>query len=546
MTWFFFCGVCAFVVFIIQFEKNDNGIGKDLDSKLDVFKQFCQECKFREGEVVWNCDKLEISSFNKKEMRDLYSSRWNDFVSIRIDLFDNKLRQLFEKKLNISQEEVDQFYSYFTHYRTLCGVLPVACDGFRMSAVETSDKLVKIHETFLHNKTTSSALVGDISGCLDLSDIYRFMVIWNGVHVLLNKPIRYDRQGPFYSQGLEFKLKEDGIFTEGADHMDNDKLNYAKDRICELACDYITNEFAETNIFGYYVNKTGFERAIFGWVNKNLESIQMAKNAKVLHYCTQMVFDDTFDELKKLIRYCISNISDIDSYKHNINYKNAEKCCYDSGIACFIVNQLAYVVFHDVTMDSLNSKNSSENNKLLFPQLLKASKFLYNTSCFLYCYPFDSDTKESFYLSQYFDLKNALFGDIFDKENKLLSQSASKLSEYNYSRYQCRGDGTILHKACSLQYRGYCDILIKDGFDVNKPNRLNDKWRATPMDIAKTYSSTLMTHLFGVCLFAFRPLFFGWVNRDQSVFVAKYCQKQRKIKKKTNKNINKQKTRQQC
>ena len=429
-------------------------------------------------------------------MRDLYSSRWNDFVSIRIDLFDNKLRQLFEKELNVSKKEVDQLYSYFTHYRTLCGVLPVAGDGFRMPIIETREKLEEMHEEFLYNKTlsTASRLSGDISGCLDLSDIYRFMVIWNGVYMLLNKPIRYDRQGPFDAQALEVRLKEGGIFQENIDS------SYAKDRLCELVCDYITNEFAETNIFGYYVNNTGFEKPIFGWTNKNLERIQMAKNEEILNYCKRMLFDNKFDELQKLIDYCISNISDIDSYKHNINYqKDGEKCCYDSGIACFIANQLAYVVFHDITIDSLNNKNNNENHKLLFPQLLKASKFMYNTSCFLYCYPYNRETKESYYLAQYFDLKNALFDDIFDKENRLLSQTASKFCEYNYSRSQCRGDGTILHKACSLKQRRYCNILIKDGFNVNKPNRLNDRWRATPMDIAKDYSSTLMTHLFGVC-----------------------------------------------
>ena len=107
---------------------------------------------------------------------------------------------------------------------------------------------------------------------------------------------------------------------------------------------------------------------------------------------------------------------------------------------------------------------------------------MYNTNCFLYGYPYDSATEESYYLAQYFDLENALLDDIFDANNKISSQTPTKCKN-NYCRYKCRRR-TILHKACSLKQRRYFDFLIKGEFDVNKPNRLNDRW-CTTLDIAK-------------------------------------------------------------
>ena len=112
--------------------------------------------------------------------------------------------------------------------------------------------------------------------------------------------------------------------------------NYCKVLFAALNAygNFLGNEFAETNIFGYYINEIGLkEQFLVG---------QLAKNEDILDYCKQMVLDNTFDEFQRLIDDCISNICDIDSSKHNNNdQKNGKKCCYDSGIACFIANQLA-------------------------------------------------------------------------------------------------------------------------------------------------------------------------------------------------------------
>ena len=85
------------------FEKISDDVFKDgtknfsYSYKLNVFKQFCQE--YTDNGGVFELDKLEISSFEDSKIRLKYKSLWNDFVSIRINLFETKLRDLFEKRL---------------------------------------------------------------------------------------------------------------------------------------------------------------------------------------------------------------------------------------------------------------------------------------------------------------------------------------------------------------------------------------------------------------------------------------------------------------
>ena len=158
-----------------------------------------------------------------------------------------------------------------------------------------------------------------------------------------------------------------------------------------------------------------------------------------------MLFNNNFDELNKLLQHCLTqNITNIESYED-------DKL---DVIVSFIVNELVYVIFHDLTINSIHNNNSS-SSRLLFPKLLKMFKLIYNLSCYICCYP-DEDDQEYIYLKQYFNLRNTLYKNIFgnnSEENKKLSYEASKLTNYNYFCYEF--DGSLLHGVCSRGYHPY-------------------------------------------------------------------------------------------
>ena len=114
-------------------------------------------------------------------------------------------------------------------------------------------------------------------------------------------------------------------------------------------------------------------------------------------------------------------------------------------------------------------------------------KFMYNTCCYIYCCPtYQQRDRESFFIAQYFDLRNTLYKNIFNfdrsnncnndnnqmQENEVKAPclKASKLNKYSYYG-DSTGDGTLLHTAALNDHRQYFTILIKDGFDLNEINR---------------------------------------------------------------------------
>ena len=250
-------------------------------------------------------------------------------------------------------------------------------------------------------------------------------------------------------------------------------------------CEYICDELAQTNIFGHYISLGKRDQK-----DKRTEK-ERENNTIAYNLCKKWVFDDNFDELNKLIRYCITqNINNIKSYQSN-----------GEQIVPFIVNELVYVIFHDLTIDGLNN-NGNDGNKLLFlfPKLSKMFKMIYNLSCYMYCYPFLGVGYESFYVSQYFDLRNTLYRNIFgngndDEECNKISLKASKLDNYNYFCY-FEQDGTLLHKVCSHSHRQYCEILLKTGFDMNESNRRYGNRKTTPFELAKEQHNDKVLVLF--------------------------------------------------
>ena len=184
-------------------------------------------------------------------------------------------------------------------------------------------------------------------------------------------------------------------------------------KLSSLVCEYIVDQLTQTNLFGHYVDADEDDEDYRD---------QLLKNENMKNLCKKLVFDDSFDELDKLIRYCLTqHISTIESYEDDL-----------SVIVSFIINELAYAIYHDLTIDSMNNSNNNNtyrNSKdsLLFPKLLKMFKLIYNLSCYICCYPFESD-EEYFYVNQDFHLRNTLYKNIFGtntEQNKEISCVAS-------------------------------------------------------------------------------------------------------------------------
>ena len=104
-----------------------------------MFKQFCQAFTLH-YDHPFECDTLKTDKFPQTDIGGKYASLWNDFVSIRINLFNGKLRQLFENTLNVEKNKINEFYKYFRFYRTLCGILPINTDEDNVPHLHEYDK----------------------------------------------------------------------------------------------------------------------------------------------------------------------------------------------------------------------------------------------------------------------------------------------------------------------------------------------------------------------------------------------------------------------
>ena len=94
------------------------------ESQFDIFRQFCQKFSDSCTYHVYHCSELKVEVFLQEDIRGKYASLWNDFVSIQINLLNGKLRQLFENRLNVNLNKLNQFYKYFNCSRILSMALP--------------------------------------------------------------------------------------------------------------------------------------------------------------------------------------------------------------------------------------------------------------------------------------------------------------------------------------------------------------------------------------------------------------------------------------
>lgn len=165
-----------------------------------MFEQFCQEIKF--CTKIYNDEKIQFEEFEKAEIREKHFSLWNDFVSIRVNLIDGKLRQLFENILNVHSDKVNEFYKYFGYYRRLCVMLPINEDFHnipRLFPYKQRNPWFKMTNRF--SKSDNKKEIVDI---LDLNHIYRFIVLWNGIFSMLHRTCDFNEE----QCGLVSKIKD--------------------------------------------------------------------------------------------------------------------------------------------------------------------------------------------------------------------------------------------------------------------------------------------------------------------------------------------------
>ena len=151
------------------------------ESQFDIFRQFCQSIRAR----VYKCDELKMELFLDKDIRVKYKSLWNDVVSIRMNLLNGKFRQLFENRLNVSKNKLNQFYKYFGCNRRFCVKLPI--NG--IPKLNDFNMWVEMIEKFDggHINATRSRREVEMFDVGNLKHIYTFIVLWNGIFSMMHK-----------------------------------------------------------------------------------------------------------------------------------------------------------------------------------------------------------------------------------------------------------------------------------------------------------------------------------------------------------------------
>ena len=426
---------------IVQFVKLKR-FENDFNIQDKMFNQFIQD-KTDSGLVDrwYFIDRLNgfSSSFEKD-----YCLMWNDFVSFRIDLFSNKLESLLYSKWNCSKKDIKYFYSHFKYYRNHFAQLPT--QGTQDYYLPKKERL-DLYQEIVNYFGNSNSSIG-ISKMNNINPILVYYYIWNCIYFIMHKGY-YDEADEEWKYGFDC-LIGNNIFL------------YDSNQICQLLKEYIIYQLTQTNVFE----------------NRN----------KLLEY----LFNNDFLEFNKLLEYSISDLVKMKTSGHISDYKKSisKDNRYDTGLSNIISNRLCYVIFHDLSMDSLNL-----SNEMMFPKLIKFYKFIFNFSIYLHCYPFEKHpVEQEYYLLQYFNCKDSVYENI------------APLKQFNYLDRRYADDGTLLHGATGGGFRQMCQVLIKDGFDCKKINNNEDK--TTPYAIAQERNDLFMIALFKrevLCLFFVNP-----------------------------------------
>ena len=440
-----------------------------------VFEQFCaanpgwQDRIF--GKHHYYCKKLELSSFNSSDFKKdkiKYESIWKDFISIRTNLIETELDSLFIK-LGCNGKDIKYFKSFFNYKRNQCALLPTNGDFYYHLFSNNFEKYKQVFDYF-SSKNRKNKRNG-------LHPILRYFLIWNGVFMLVNSTLSgFD--------GIIHKVYS-VIDSRNKKKKTNDKLDVGL--IEKYFAPFIVTKFCQTNIFGNYVNSFDLARI----EDKETKGEITKKNKETVGNCQKVIFNNDLEDLKRLFKYSIQDVGNIDSY-------TSDKNC---GLSNFIINRIAFVAFHDLSVkvnnsignDSNKNGTSEEQEERLFPNLQAMFEFIYNFGIYCHCYP-NTEGEQSFYISQYYDYRN-----------KLIDMTShgfeAKLEDFNYFNINVNDDynGTLLHRASMNNHRQYCEVLLKNGFDCNKYNRKLHKYkRKTPFDIAKKQNNMAIVSLMEV------------------------------------------------
>lgn len=282
-----------------------------------MFKQFCQGHN-RSGihSLAYRCNQLEVSHFCGINIQNEYASLWKDFVVIRIDLIDHKLKQLFLNDLKVNENDLNKFYTFFQHYRNLPVMLPLDAHGHNTGICSKQlssecDKMQQCPE-FSEQKWDTS----ELTNFGNLNPFYRFIIIWNGTFKMFHKRIQYHRRGPKYGHGLEYKI-EPTLFpnhfeksldkempcaagairtVKNASSLNNDEK---LEKLYTFVWYHVLTQFAQTNVFGKFVNKNFYSADEATDSNINDEH-----NHNVMKLIFKLMLNNDGSDFTELVKYC--------------------------------------------------------------------------------------------------------------------------------------------------------------------------------------------------------------------------------------------------
>ena len=436
-----------------------------------MFDQFCQGHNYTE----YRCDTIEydesmnngmvvIKTGRKNESVNIeeFKLLWRDFVSIRINLVETQLFPLL-KKLGCKDKDINLFKQCFKFCRNQCVLLPNGTIPGRVP-----------NETLLKNMENNFELYSKLFTVLNEKDnksgklILNYFLMYIGFFRLIN-----GNKGGIGEEFLDeainilvwkrYKQQTKGEDLPGRDL--SDRLQFR-----EFVVDYIIRACCATTVFG----------AFFTSVQCDQDKSKGEANDKIVDICKNALFGgNNLHSFEHLIDDCMCDVSDhIYEYlkQHETLPSKTKKY---GGIACFIINRLAYYAFHDLV--STVWSNEIERDELVdlriqvkYPQLIKFFKFVYNFGIWNHCYAWNIGT-EAFYINQYWDWKSSIFQNIFDdhinSNNNNINRFSADLKQFNFSSWSRNNDGTLLHRAGRCNFCQYFKILLLDGFDPSVINR---------------------------------------------------------------------------
>ena len=360
----------------------------------------------------------------------------NDFESIQNDLIETKLKQTLIKyaesksgqKQDIENDIKHLFDKHLTRSRTVCSLFSFKYICTAFDSPKKCDDYISLIERLDNNGNTS---------------MKTFLIIYNAV---ANVYLKYNN-----------KTKKYGFDSFIEEYKSNDGKNLGE--LCQL---YLLTNIVQTGIYGAVIdsNDDHFDTA--------LESVK--------HELFESEHANGWKQFEKLMKYCVGDIGsnqDLTKCKEIYQLNTNKEWKWNYGICFYIINRLAFVIFHDLVCGKNSNSNSDSNgNGMMFPDLVKFYQFFYDFSIYIHCYPTNnSTTNQMFYIKQFYTLSR----EMYDKK---------RLTKFVYFDRSNDEDGTILHKSSLYDMAFYCDLLLKNDFNPKAFNRFNDEEKQTPFDIA--------------------------------------------------------------